>query len=242
MIIIFAESSRPESSYFNTDTKDQAILQYGIDQQQFKGLGHAKLNSINDNRALELQKSLSSSNSLTGDDEYNDGYSINPDTFTFAEVSHSGNSIGMPELGVHMVIPEGALDKGYTEEIFLAVMTEDRDRPRLSDNQTLLSPVILAGPPRVSFRKPVVISFGHCADLSQTSNRPTYSSKWELALYHCDSLFSDHEDTPWVKLANLTTLTNKAKQGITSVSVFKVYQLLADKTQYRFWKILSFVY
>ena len=56
---------------------------------------------------------------MTGDDEYRSGYSINPDTFTFSEVSHCGKTMGMPELGVHMVIPEGALDKGYTEEIFL---------------------------------------------------------------------------------------------------------------------------
>ena len=40
-------------------------------------------------------------------------------------------------------------------------MTEGRDRPRLSENQTLLSPVVLAGPPRLSFKKPVVLSFGH---------------------------------------------------------------------------------
>ena len=126
--------------------------------------------------------------------------------------------MGMPELGVHMVVPEGALEKGYTEEIFLAVMTEDRDRPRLSENQTLLSPVILAGPPRVSFRKPVVISFGHCANLSQlndksVSDKITSNADWELALYHCDSLFSDQDDTPWVKLTTLILPTKLRNQG-----------------------------
>ena len=156
---------------------------------------------------------------MNGDEEYAGGYGINPDTFTFSEVSHYGSSLAMPELGVHMAIPEGALDKGYTEEVFLAVMTEDRDRPRLSDNQTLLSPVILAGPPRVAFRKPVVISFGHCANLSQLTDSTTHngqqpSHEWELALYHCDSLFSDHDDTPWVKLTTLKTSHDKKKQGI----------------------------
>ena len=152
---------------------------------------------------------------MTGDDEYRSGYSINPDTFTFSEVSHCGKTMGMPELGVHMVIPEGALDKGYTEEIFLAVMTDDRDRPRLSDTQTLLSPVILAGPPRVSFRKPIVISFGHCANLSHQNERcgkersSKHDSEWELALYHCDSLFSENDDTPWVKLTTLMTSKGK---------------------------------
>lgn len=121
-------------------------------------------------------------------------YSLDPDSFTFASVTHTGQVVSLPDLGVTLTIPEGALDKGYTEEVFLAVMTEGRDRPRLSDSQTLLSPVVLAGPPRLSFRKPVVISFGHCA----TSNTP-----WELGVYHCDSLFSDSDDTPWVKLATV---------------------------------------
>ena len=87
----------------------------------------------------------------------------------------------LPDLGVTLTVPEGALDKGFTEEVFLAVLTEGRDRPRLSDNQTLLSPVVLAGPPRLTFKKPVVLSFGHCA-LAQTT--------WEMGVYHCDSLFS----------------------------------------------------
>ena len=55
------------------------------------------------------------------------------------------------------MIPEGALDQGYTEEVFLAVMREGRDRPSLATNQTTLSPVVLAGPPRLSFKKPVVL-------------------------------------------------------------------------------------
>ena len=63
-----------------------------------------------------------------------------------------------------LTVPEGAVD--FPEEIFLAVMPEGgRDRPRLADNQTLLSPVVLTGPPRLAFKKPVVVSFGHCAIL-----------------------------------------------------------------------------
>ena len=46
------------------------------------------------------------------------------------------------------------------------------------------------------YRKPVVISFGHCADL-------TSLSAWEMGVYHCDSLFSDGDDTPWVKLSSV---------------------------------------
>ena len=215
-LILLIESSRPESSYLNTGARNPSFLQYEIDQQ-LAVMQRPDHTSIYENKLSELRRSLSSS-SITGDDEYRSGYSINPDTFTFSEVSHCGISMGMPELGVHMVVPEGALDKGYSEEIFLAVMTEDRDRPRLSENQTLLSPVILAGPPRVSFRKPVVISFGHCANLSHLNDKTatdglTSNSDWELALYHCDSLFSDQDDAPWVKLTTLLIPSKQNKQG-----------------------------
>ncbi len=58
----------------------------------------------------------------------------------------------------------------------------------------VFSPVVLAGPPRLTFKKPVVLSFGHCA-LAQNT--------WEMGVYHCDSLFSDSDDTPWVKLTTV---------------------------------------
>ena len=74
------------------------------------------------------------------------------------------HAVALPGHGVSLTVPEGAVD--FPEEIFLAVMPEGgRDRPRLADNQTLLSPVVLTGPPRLAFKKPVVVSFGHCANL-----------------------------------------------------------------------------
>jgi netrin receptor unc-5 len=138
------------------------------------------------------------------------GAALDPDSFTFATVTSDGHTVALPEHGVSLTIPEGAVDPGFAEEVFLAVMPDGgRDRPRLSDNQTLLSPVVLAGPPRLLFKKPVVISFGHCANLKSSSN------DWELGVYHCDSLFAGgggdgdgdasdvEDDTPWVKLVTV---------------------------------------
>lgn len=117
---------------------------------------------------------------------------IDPDSFTFATVSHTGCKLSLPEWGVSLLVPPGALDSGYMEEVFLAVMREGRDQPTISDKQTMLSPVVLAGPPRLSFKKPIVLSFNHCASLQQSS--------WEIGVYHCDSMFSDGKDKSWVKL------------------------------------------
>ena len=67
-------------------------------------------------------------------------------------------------------------------QVFLAVLLQPEDLPTLGPRQTRLSPVVLAGPPRLAFRwhkfpnfhkliefnrKPVVLGFGHCASLQQ---------------------------------------------------------------------------
>ena len=153
--------------------------------QRWSGSDHSGSLNSEDRPLSSIQQSYRQSlNSCT----------LDPDSFTFASVTHAGTVLTLPDLGVTLTIPEGALEKGFTEEVFLAVLTEGRDRPRLSDNQTLLSPVVLAGPPRLTFKKPVVLSLGHCAVAQNT---------WEMGVYHCDSLFSDADDTPWVKLTTV---------------------------------------
>ena len=46
---------------------------------------------------------------------------INPDTFAFATVTHTGKTVALNALGVTLTIPEGALDKGYTEEVRVSI-------------------------------------------------------------------------------------------------------------------------
>ncbi len=156
---------------------------------------------------------------------YGSSSGVDPESFTFATVTSEGSTVALPEHGVSLTIPEGAVDVGFAEEVFLAVMPEDgRDRPRLSSNQTLLSPVVLVGPPRLQFKKPVVVSFGHCANVAA-------SHGWELGVYHCDSLFAAGEfgaggdggnggedDTPWVKLVTVgqESGSNTATSGPSS--------------------------
>ena len=51
------------------------------------------------------------------------GMGLNPNTFTFATVTHTGKTVSLGALGVTLTIPEGALDKGYTEEVSLLFLT-----------------------------------------------------------------------------------------------------------------------
>ncbi|KAK3780153.1 hypothetical protein RRG08_051631 [Elysia crispata] len=80
---------------------------------------------------------------------------------------------------VLLTVPEGAIKKGQVEELYMAVCRDDKDRPRLSENQTILSPVILVGPPSVQLLKPVILSFQHCANMRQGG--------WVLSIFKSES-------------------------------------------------------
>ncbi|XP_065201785.1 netrin receptor UNC5C isoform X2 [Planococcus citri] len=82
-----------------------------------------------------------------------------------SNVSSSGGRLALPDLNVFLTIPEGAIGRGYKQEVMLSVLQEDKHRPRLSDKQTQLSPIVMCSPTGYTFKRPVIISFQHCASL-----------------------------------------------------------------------------
>ncbi|XP_013412210.1 netrin receptor UNC5C-like isoform X2 [Lingula anatina] len=88
---------------------------------------------------------------------------IDVEALAWGNITHAGGMLTIPETGVSVSIPEGAISKGNTEEIFIAVCRDDKDRPKLSDKQTILSPILLLGPQGLALHKPVIVSFQHCA-------------------------------------------------------------------------------
>lgn len=46
-------------------------------------------------------------------------------------VTTAGGRIALPESGVSLMIPEGAIPKGAKEQMYLAVLRDDRHRPKL---------------------------------------------------------------------------------------------------------------
>ena len=52
-----------------------------------------------------------------------------------------------------------------------------------TDSQTVLGPVILLGPQSVSLKKPVVVSFQHCASIKH--------GQWALSVYSSDSSYDE---------------------------------------------------
>ena len=57
---------------------------------------------------------------------------IDTDAVTWSTFDHRGGRLTLPESGVSLLIPEGAIMPGHTEEIYMAVCRDDKDRPRLS--------------------------------------------------------------------------------------------------------------
>jgi leucine-rich repeat transmembrane protein FLRT len=92
-------------------------------------------------------------------------------------VSSQGARLTLPDSGISLTVPEGAVEPGTTRDMFISVIHDTKSHPRLADDagdntegRTLLSPVILCGSAggsgaAVALRKPVVVSFPHVAAL-----------------------------------------------------------------------------
>ncbi|XP_076684871.1 netrin receptor UNC5C isoform X1 [Andrena cerasifolii] len=122
-----------------------------------------------------------------------------------AAVNTRGALLVLPDAGISMSVPEGAVPKPLREELYLAVLNEDRFRPRLPDGITQLSAVVTCGPPSATFNKPVILQFEHCAMLSPAT--------WELSVWACDGLSvedgaaittsKDHQSITWTRVLTL---------------------------------------
>ncbi|KAK4474391.1 hypothetical protein MN116_001551 [Schistosoma mekongi] len=91
------------------------------------------------------------------------------DTVVRTTISCNGDQLALVQSGVFLTIPQGAIQSNSLVEVYLAICREDKHRPTLNDHQTLLSPVIQFGPVDLHLSKPVLLSFPHCAELSQSS-------------------------------------------------------------------------
>ncbi|KAL7301475.1 hypothetical protein TKK_0005913 [Trichogramma kaykai] len=126
-----------------------------------------------------------------------------------AHVNSKGALLVLPDAGISMSVPEGAVPKPSRSELHLALLQEDRFRPQLPDGTTQLSAVVSCGPATATFAKPVILQFEHCAMLQHQA-----AAGWELSVWSCDNLELDEsacnaiaqtKDKPivWTKLLTL---------------------------------------
>ncbi|XP_044010870.1 netrin receptor UNC5B-a isoform X2 [Aphidius gifuensis] len=97
-----------------------------------------------------------------------------------AIVNVRGALLVLPNSGVSLSIPEGAIPKIHgKKQLYVSVLEDDKYRPSLPDGITQLSAVICCGPVSSTFDKPIILQFEHCALLHP-------GGTWELSIWTID--------------------------------------------------------
>jgi ZU5 domain/Death domain len=93
-----------------------------------------------------------------------------PAQVAWTRVGEAGTRVTIPRSAVSLTVPQGAIEPGRTEEVWISVLGSNSSscdgvqlRPSLKAGQVLIAPVVVVGPPHLSahLRKPVVVSIPH---------------------------------------------------------------------------------
>ncbi|TPP63854.1 Netrin receptor unc-5 [Fasciola gigantica] len=141
---------------YGTDISEPEIAAYETHSRPTSGLYHE----------LSLDRSSISDNSQGNNGSVGAKES---ETIVRGNVTANGGLLCLPASGVYLNVPYGAIRTNTIREVSLSVCREDRNRPSLSDHQTLLSPVVQFGPPDLKLQCPATLSFPHCAALNQSN-------------------------------------------------------------------------
>ncbi|KAL7054473.1 hypothetical protein AAHC03_026062 [Spirometra sp. Aus1] len=130
-------------------------------------------------------------------------------TVTWSTVTALGGRISIPDTGIYLYIPAGALPPGISREIYLAVCRDQKFLPNLTDNQTLLGPVIQFGPPGLPLLKPLILTFPHCAQVSQ--------GNWSFSIHCFCNPHVCNSPAAAAGTSNSLSSTNSQSAGSTSI-------------------------
>jgi hypothetical protein len=135
-------------------------------------------------------------------------------------------------LDVVMSVPAGALE-GQTA-ISLGVSWNKADAPLLASNQSLVSPVIVCEPTKITFLKPVAISFPHCAGKETPGHTPRQSaSQSELlkSLSVMQSKTATGSPTSWDELSDEDFVTLTTSRCTLLTKHFCLYAVVDNQPQ-----------
>ncbi|VDK87870.1 unnamed protein product, partial [Onchocerca ochengi] len=95
-----------------------------------------------------------------------------------AMIDARGGRLSCPKTGVSLIIPEGAINEGIQQEIYVKVCraSDAGNRPPLDESrgESLMSPLVMCGPQDLQFNVPVELRLPHSVSNS--------SENWSLAL------------------------------------------------------------
>ncbi|XP_047277338.1 netrin receptor UNC5D isoform X15 [Homo sapiens] len=96
---------------------------------------------------------------------------------------HLGGRLVMPNTGVSLLIPHGAIPEENSWEIYMSI---NQGEPSLQSDgsEVLLSPEVTCGPPDMIVTTPFALTIPHCADVSSEHwnihlKKRTQQGKWE---------------------------------------------------------------
>lgn len=110
-------------------------------------------------------------------------------------VDHNGGKFTIGNTGVSLTVPSGAIPEGRTEGIYIAIVDQEKEHPKITGKQSLLSPVVKCGPTGLKFQRPVILSIPHCALLNggawklkvqYNESEPSTSADWKQLIDVCN--------------------------------------------------------
>ncbi|XP_030623835.1 unc-5 netrin receptor Da [Chanos chanos] len=85
---------------------------------------------------------------------------------TVGVFGHAGGRLVVPNAGVSLLVPHGAIGENTTWELYMSINQEETSAPSDEGNEILLSPEVTYGPPGLDLSCPVAMTIAHCADVS----------------------------------------------------------------------------
>ncbi|XP_061071561.1 netrin receptor UNC5D-like isoform X2 [Conger conger] len=103
---------------------------------------------------------------------------------TFGVYGHAGGRLVVPNTGVSLLVPHGAINEDTTWEMYMIISQEDCSTQTTDGCEILLSPAVTYGPPGLHLSCPVAVTIAHCAEVSTENwsirlKRLTQEKKWE---------------------------------------------------------------
>ncbi|XP_028975961.2 netrin receptor UNC5B isoform X2 [Esox lucius] len=112
-----------------------------------------------------------------------------PGHSTSATLGNLGGRLTIPNTGVSLLVPPGAIAQGKFYEMYLLINKWEKTTLPSEGSQTVLTPVVSCGPSGMLLSHPVVLTLPHCAQLDTptpdwtlTLKTQTHQGAWEEVL------------------------------------------------------------
>ncbi|XP_072518039.1 unc-5 netrin receptor Da isoform X2 [Salminus brasiliensis] len=97
---------------------------------------------------------------------------------------HGGGRLVLPNTGVSLLVPHGAIAEDTSWEMYMSINQEDTCVLSEETQEVLLGPEVSYGPPGLDLSCPVAMTIAHCADMSSDDwsvklRRQTREDGWE---------------------------------------------------------------